>query len=78
MQTSADSNNHYSSAKTALKAIVEMQVLAGSKTCSILARPALKVIAEVQASAYGNKTINASSFDKKSSSTFQLVVASVD
>jgi hypothetical protein len=42
------------------------------------ANAALKAIAEVQASTDRTKTNNASSFNKKSSSTFQLVVASVN
>jgi hypothetical protein len=42
------------------------------------AKAALKAIAEVQASADKTKPNNASSFNDKPSSTFQLVVASVD
>jgi hypothetical protein len=42
------------------------------------AKTALKATAEMQPSADSNKTCNASSFDNKSYSTFQLVVVSVD
>jgi hypothetical protein len=42
------------------------------------AKTALKAIAEMQVSANSNKIINASFFDDKPSSTFQLVVATVN